>query len=154
MTSKEAEKMGIEPDKRRFYFNSYNGKLNFAPPIEQKLWFKLESVDLENAFPGDNVGVVTMWLPPSAGEMALSPGDIERIKAKVGKEPHWRENVRADMWVGKAVAEVMGLNHEDDRELVKGLLKRLFKTGVLKTQEGRNAKRELTIFVVVPADCP
>ena len=138
MTSKEAEKMGIEPDKRRFYFNSYNGKLNFAPPIEQKLWFKLESVDLENAFPGDNVGVVTMWLPPSAGEMALSPGDIERIKAKVGK----------------AVAEVMGLNHHDDRELVKGLLKRLFKTGVLKTQEGRNAKRELTIFVVVPADCP
>jgi hypothetical protein len=148
MTKGEAERMNIEPDKRRLYFSSYNGKVNFAPPVEQRLWFKLESVDLENAFPGDQVGVVTMWQPPSASDVTLSPGDIEQIKAKVGSEPCWRENLQAAMWVGKAVAEVMKLNHKNDREVVKGLLWRLTKTGVLKTQMGRNAKREPTMFVV------
>ena len=45
-----------------FYFRSFNGKRNFAPPADQSDWFKLESIDLRN---GDNVGVVTLVAIPS-----------------------------------------------------------------------------------------
>src|SRR5262249_43051507 len=127
MTKDEAEKMGVEPARRKFYFNSFNGKLNFAPPIGEKLWFELKSVDLENAFPGDSVGVVTMWTPPSASLVTLSPGDIEQIKATVGTELKWRKDVRSGMWVGEAVAQVLKLSAKDDRRLVGDLVERLIK---------------------------
>ena len=52
------------------------------------------------------------------------------------------------MWVGKAVAQAMSLSPESDREVVKELLKRLYKLGALKTQPGKSSRREPTMFVV------
>jgi hypothetical protein len=119
MTVEHARQMGIDRGRCGFYFSTW-GVTNFAPPIDQRQWFELKNVDLDNAFPGDSVGVVTTWQPPAVTERTLSPGEVEQIKARVGTEPLWREDVRASMWVGRAVAEVLGLDHEDDRELVKG----------------------------------
>jgi hypothetical protein len=72
------------------------------------------------------VGVATVWFPPDASQLPFSPEDVVKIKAAVGFKPLWREDQRADMWVGKAVARVMGLNHKGDRERVKMLLDGLY----------------------------
>jgi hypothetical protein len=64
-----------------FYFRSFNGKRNFAPPAAESDWFKLESILLAN---GDDVGVVTMWTYPADRSqiapdvLALIFGDIDR----------------------------------------------------------------------------
>ena len=107
-------------------------------------------VDLENGFPGDSVGVVARWIPPDARELPLSAEEVMKIRAAVGVAPIWREDVRAAMWVGKAVAPVVNLSADNDRVAVRALVGRLLSTGVLKTVKERNPKRrEETLFVVV-----
>jgi hypothetical protein len=64
-----------------YYFRSFNGKRNFAPPVDQSDWFKLESIELHN---GDAVGVATPWQYPdtwadlSSELIALIIKEIER----------------------------------------------------------------------------
>jgi DNA polymerase len=64
MSAKEhAELKAVQPEMMLagYYFRSFNGKRNFAPPADQSDWFKLESIMLRNS---DNVGVVTPWQYP------------------------------------------------------------------------------------------
>jgi hypothetical protein len=149
MTEDEAKKFGVPVERRKFYFRSFSGAANFAPPSDHSDWFELVRVDLENGFPGDCVGVVTRWIPPDARELPLSPEEVEKIRVAVGVVPIWREDVRAAMWVGKAVAPVVGLSADNDRVAVRALVGRLLAAGVLKTVKERNPKRrEETLFVV------
>jgi len=147
MTSDEASKMGVEHHRRGFYFSTY-GVANFAPPIERRQWFELKNVDLMNAIPGDSVGVVATWNPPSVEAAALSPEQVARIVTEIGFTPRWREDVRASMWVGKAVAQALGLSHEADREQVKGVLARLLQTRVLKMVTAPDERRKPKPFIV------
>jgi DNA polymerase bacteriophage-type len=84
MSAKEhAELKAVQPELLAlgFYFRSFNGKRNFAPPADQSDWFKLESILLRN---GDNVGVVAPWQYPATWSdllpetNALILGDIEK----------------------------------------------------------------------------
>jgi RecA-family ATPase len=112
MPKEEARKLDLEHG--AYYFRSFSGKLNFAPPAEQSDWFKIESVNIENAFPfGDDVGVVTPWQHPGAREADLTADVVALVREAVGLEPRWRESPKADMWVGKAVAPILGLSPED-----------------------------------------
>jgi hypothetical protein len=150
MTKEEATKFGVPVERRGFYFRSFNGAANFAPPVYHSDWFELMHVDLENGFPGDSVGVVDRWIPPDARELSLSPEVVDQIRAAVGVAPRWRENFRAGMWVGKAVAPIVGLSAENDRVAVRALVGRLLSVGVLKVVEGRDLRRrEDTLFVTV-----
>ena len=150
MTEDEAKKFGVPIERRKFYFRSFSGMANFAPPSDHSDWFELVRVDLENGFPGDSVGVVARWIPPDARELPLSAEEVMKIRAAVGVAPIWREDVRAAMWVGKAVAPVVNLSADNDRVAVRALVGRLLSTGVLKTVKERNPKRrEETLFVVV-----
>lgn len=83
MSAKEhAELKAVQPELMApgYYFRSFNGKRNFAPPADQSDWFKLESVELRN---GDNVGVVTPWQYPATWS-DLSPELIDRILEEIG----------------------------------------------------------------------
>jgi AAA domain/Primase C terminal 2 (PriCT-2) len=139
-----AEKFDIEPSRRRYYFRSFNGKVNFAPPIEASTWFELRSVILDN---GDNMGVVTYWEPPK-GKDLLTPEAIAAIKIAV-KGGQWRENVRADMWVGKAIGKVLRLDPEKRKGAIKDVLKTLFETRVLDIKPDKDQHRKDVLFVVV-----
>ena len=44
----EARRCGIEERRRGYYFRTFSGKRNFAPPIEQSDWFELKTVQLDN----------------------------------------------------------------------------------------------------------
>lgn len=145
MTKEEAERAGVE--RHRAYFRVDNGKANLAPPPEGSDWFRMVSVDLDNgdAFnEGDHVGVVTRWSWPDPFD-DVSAGDLLAVQHRVN-EGQWRENPQAAEWVGKAVAEVLGLDLEDKaaRQKVKGLLATWIKSGALArvtgTDEGRRPR--------------
>ena len=101
---------------------------------------------------GDEVGVVDRWLHPGANHPDLSADKVDQIKAAVGTAPRWREYPTAEMWVGKAVAPVLGLDPVDDAVELKVRLRQLIRTGVLKVIYGTDARESLIrLFVVYVA---
>jgi hypothetical protein len=149
MTKEVAQKLKIEH--AGFYFRAFSGKRNFAPPLDESDWFKFANVELNNGglLFGDDVGVVERWQYPGAQQADLSPGTITSIMEKVGRQPRWRSYSTADMWVGKAVAEVLGLDAEDDAVVLQAAIKKLKKMKALKEVTGRDAgRREDKTFVV------
>jgi hypothetical protein len=140
------------------YFRAFSGKLNFAPPTEDSEWYHIKSVPVMNGVlpytdpnggnGGDDVGVVDAWSLPEAA--ALSPEVIETIKKAVA-EPEWREDVRAAMWVGKVIAQILGLDPEQDRDRIKQVIRKLISEKVLKTVPGKSDRRKKCLFVV-PGD--
>jgi hypothetical protein len=154
MTKEEAAKLNIEHP--GYYFRSFSGKRNFAPPTHKSTWFRFQNVELNNNGPlfGDEVGVVTSWEHPGAQALDLTLDKIIAIQQRVANG-QWREDARAAMWAGKAVALALGLEAADGR--IKDVLKRLLQDGFLQVQPGVDEHRHTKLFVVVgpgPAGAP
>jgi hypothetical protein len=151
MTAKEGEKVGVQS--HRFYFRTLNDKNNLAPPAADSVWYKLESVALGNGpsfgDTGDNIGVVARWKWPDASAL-VSTGDLRRVQERVAAGK-WRKDPQARDWVGKPVAEVLGLDHERraDRARIGELLKGWIDTGRLKIVDGLDGNRQPRQFVEV-----
>jgi len=152
MSVEEAKKLKIA--NRRVHFRAFNGKLNFAPGTDQSDWYAIANVRIDNGpfhqnafLLGDDVGVVEIWQHPGNAEADLTDANIEAIKQLVGGG-EWREDVRAGMWVGKAIAQVLNLDPEDDAALVKKTIKRLIEMGALKREPGRDGRRKQVVFIV------
>jgi len=134
MTADEAAKAGIEPFQRRLYFRIDNGKTNLAPPSSEASWRRLVSVGLGNRrdpYPEDSVGVVTAWKWPDAFA-GLTADHLKQVQNKVAGG-HWRADVQAGAWVGKAVAGALGLDldQEAEKARIKTMLKTWLKNGSL-----------------------
>jgi hypothetical protein len=156
MSKEEGKRLEVN---HRLHFRSFNGKLNFAPPVEESAWYRLVNVGLDNNDPmfGDNVGVVEAWKHPGKEEPPeLTPSNIKEIMEKIGTEKKWREDIRAGMWVGKKIAEIFNLTSGEDktRIAVKKLLKELLKIKALKLEEGLTDKRTSAMFVVAGTWAP
>ncbi len=151
MTERESEKAEVKNP--RFYFRTVNDKNNLAPPPTDSVWYKLESVALGNGQSfgdeGDNVGVVVRWQWPNPADLA-SRGDLRRVQERVS-EKQWRESRQANEWVGKAVAEILGLDPQADRSRIVALLEAWIEAGHFKIVEGRDANRQPRKFVEVGA---
>lgn len=147
MPKDDATKLNV---KAGWYFRSFSGKLNFAPPIAESEWYRFENLSLDNGGPsfGDDVGTVTHWQHPESKGAELSVGTIVNIMAAVGSERRYREYVTADLWVGKVIGPILGLDPDDDRDVIKKAIKKLLDLGALKRSEGKNQKRESKMFVV------
>src|ERR1700687_1847973 len=149
MTAAEAKKNDLP--KHSQYFRSFSGKLNFAPPTDKSDWFQIVSISLGNGGAdlfGDDIGVVETWTPPVNEKQELSASEISDICRIVGGS-EWREDVRASMWVGKAIATALNLSAEENKEKIKGILKTLLKDHVLRTKPGRTSTHNSVIFVEV-----
>jgi hypothetical protein len=147
MTQDEAAKAGIEPTARRLYFRIDNGKASMAPPGDQAAWRKLVSVGLDNGvedYPEDTVGVVVAWSWPDAFA-GVTPDDLRKVQNAVAAGA-WRADVQATAWVGKPIAEALGLDLQQaaDKAKVKAMLKTWVKNGALveieKADDGRKAR--------------
>lgn len=144
MSREEAEKAGVPNP--RLYFRAYSDKANLAPPSEKSDWFKLESVTLAN---GDHIGVVTPWQWPDPFA-DVTTADLAAVQRAVhGKQ--FRENIQANDWVGKVVAEILGLDSGDktDREKIKAMLKEWIKNGVLRVENVTDEKGKIRPTVEV-----
>jgi hypothetical protein len=153
MTPRDGEDAGVQ--NHRFYFRTVNDKNNLAPPPppQASVWYKFESVALENAQyfgdVGDNVGVVVRWKWPDASAL-VSTGDLRRVQERVAAGK-WRKDPQATDWVGRAVAEVLGLDRKSksDRARIRELLKGWIDTGRLKIVDGLDGNRQRREFVEV-----
>jgi hypothetical protein len=155
MTDDEAKKQKIEQHRR--YFRAFSGKLNFAPPTDKSAWYQLTSVPILNGplayfaidggNGGDNVGVVEAWELPSSSEVDLTPEHRTAIEVAI-RQSDWRENTQSGMWVGKAIAPILGLDPEDDKPKLKKLVKKLISDRVLKVIPGKTTTRKPCLFVV------
>ena len=126
MTAKEAAKAGVPVDDRFDYFRVGNGKSNQGKRSGRTEWRRMISVNLGNGphfwEPGDSVGVVIQWKWPSP-ESAIEevePDDFERIAAVISLG-NCKSNVQAKDWVGKAVADTLGmdLSNKDEKASIK-----------------------------------
>jgi uncharacterized protein YjiS (DUF1127 family) len=151
MSDDEAAKAGVANDERRSYFRVGIDKANLAPP-SKAVWFNLTNVGLGNGSGGeiddqDYVGVVTSWKWPDAFA-GVTASDLDGVKARVaGGE--WRKDPQAGAWVGKAVAEVLGLDasNKAHRAKINALLAAWIKSGALLVVEGLDAARRPRLFV-------
>ena len=148
MTKGEAEQYGIEVEERRRHFWLQNPKANMRPPTDERVWRRLESVELGNATgiyeEGDKVGVVIDWAPPSAAS-ALTPGQkaavLRDMEMAATKDPLAnRIDPRSSLWAGRVLARHMEFDPDDGQ--AKSTLKRILEgwvsDGLLKKGQARD----------------
>ena len=152
MNEVEAQRYGIEDERRRRFFRVYDDKNNRAPPSDSSDWFQMWSVNLLNGpmgSEGDSIGVVVPWCPPDALD-GVTLDHLRRVQAAVGAG-EYKAHHAADDWVGIAVAYVFGLDPKDKAHKAR-ILKLLGiweENGVLKTEERKDKNRQWKKFMVV-----
>jgi hypothetical protein len=150
MSRDEAAKIGI--DSRREYIRVENGKANLAPPSDKADWLRLKSVDLGNSTPdyaSDFVGVAVRWKWPDQ-VAGLTAADFAAIQQAVGNGT-WRSNPQAGDWVGRAIADVLGLDLTQgaNKARVREIQRQMFERRLLREVQRPDAKRTLRAFVEV-----
>ncbi len=154
MGEEEAKRYGIEEERRRRYFRTYDDKNNRAPPSDASDWFQMVSVSLGNGVndDGDNMGVVIPWTAPDAFEN-VTADHLYRIQCMVDAATDVRFDAQARDWVGKIVANVLNLSAESDaktdRAKINTLLRTWFVNGALIKVEGKDKKSNARTFVEV-----
>jgi AAA domain/Bifunctional DNA primase/polymerase, N-terminal len=154
MTDDQALATGVK--KSRLHFRTYIDKGNLAPPAENSDWFELHGVNLGNGNiddEEDHVGVVGLWQYPDLLK-GLTGTDFEKLRV-VMRRGKWRSQPTANAWVGYAVAEALGKDPKQPRELatIKKYLKDCYAQGALvKIDEWDEAARKTFEFVVLKED--
>ncbi|ASJ91262.1 AAA family ATPase [Porphyrobacter sp. CACIAM 03H1] len=153
MSEEEGNRYGItEKADRRTIIRVDNGKSNRAPP-ENAFWFKLHSVDLGNGnglSQGDQVGAAAIWQAPDPFE-GLSVRDLYNVQHAIAGGDY-AANVQASDWVGRAVADALGLDAGDkkDKGRISSLLASWINSGALAVEKRKDkAKGRERPFVVV-----
>jgi len=149
MSEAEAKEYGIDGERRRRYFRSYDDKGNRAPPADASDWFELVSVSLGNGPDGgDSMGVVVPWSPPSLFE-GVSGADLLAVQRKIASGD-WRKDAQSGLdWVGYAVAAATGLDPVKDKGRIAKMLGVWIANGALAIENKPDARRKLKPFVVV-----
>lgn len=152
MSSNDAEQIGIPANERHTYVRYDDAKANQSLKSGVARWFEKVSVQLDNGTedaPADEVGALRPWTPPSAFD-GITSSHLKRVQQAVGNG-RWRENQQAANWVGKAVAEVMMLDHDDpsDRKRIITLLREWVRNDVLRVVEDEDETRRKRKFVEV-----
>lgn len=153
MREDEASRFGItDPAERRSLVRVDMGKSNRSV-AESAFWFKLVSVDLGNGEypePGDSVAAAVKWNPPDPLD-GLSTRDLYNVQQAIGRG-EYAESHQSDRWVGKVVAEELGLdvNVDVDKARIRSLLKTWKSEGALKVERRWETKKSRnTPFVIV-----
>jgi hypothetical protein len=152
MSEIEAQRYGIEEERRRRFFRVYDDKNNRAPPSDASDWFQMFSISLDNdpnGGGGDNMGVVVPWSPPDALD-GVTVDHLRRVQNVVGAG-EYKAHHAADDWVGVAVASVFGLDPKDKAHKAR-ILKMLSiweTNGALKIEERKDKNRQWKKFMVV-----
>jgi hypothetical protein len=159
MTKQQGGDLKIE--KPEFYFRSFNGKRNFAPPAEDSMWYKFESIILRNTrsdfdVEGDNVGVATPWRYPQIHIPMITDADIRRALEAIRAGGPWRADQRSqrEPWVGIPIANALTLDLLDARakRAVAKIVQDWLRAGKLRVVSGRDRNREERDYVEAAVD--
>lgn len=90
MTEAEAEQLGVAPGERWRHVRLDDAKANLAPKAEKALWYRLDTVNLNNATPdyphGDNVAAIVPFHARGVWSR-LSPADCNRALDAIAAGP-------------------------------------------------------------------
>jgi hypothetical protein len=144
MTQTLAEQARVPEEERRRYFRIDMGKGNIVPP-GKAVWFKIVSVPCAN---GQDSPIVVPWKFPGALDQ-ITVDHMHRVRT-MAAEGAYRKDTQSDDWIGRAVAEVVGLDADDDadRRQIKAVLKTWFANGVLDVQDRKDEHRKNRVFIV------
>lgn len=151
MTEADGKKLGVfDPTVRGSIVRVDMGKANRAP-AERASWFKIEGQCLGNATPSrpaDNVGVAVEWKRPDLLH-GFTSDHLCALQERLGVSA-MRENVQATDWVGKAIAEIAGLDleNEEHKARIKAVLAAWIDDGSLAIDHRDNGKGSVSPFVV------
>jgi len=158
MSKDEAASLGVPEHDADLYFRVSFGKANMARRGGRASWRKFMPVWLGNGGgnlnAGDEIGVVTEWHPPTAGDLANEvPADaLAAIKARIAGGDY-RENAQARDWAGHVVAEVLSIDTSEkpERKRIERLLRAWIAAGELAVETRIDPVRRVNkTFVVVP----
>jgi hypothetical protein len=159
MTKEEAKQIEMPERERRRYFSTSLGKANLTKAPEDRSWFKIESVGLDNAFPfGDEVGVVTPWTFPTVDMPPITDEGLRLAYQKIRAGGPWRADQRSttEPWVGIPIAQALGydLSRPPYKKKIAETVADLIGQGVLVREQRHDGHRELRWYVTVAEDAP
>ncbi len=129
MTGAEGAQAGVDDFRR--YFRIGETESNLAPPSsDRNRWFEKTGVTIAN---GENVATIRPWIWPEAFS-GITANDACRVRAVIAaRETPPRESSQANDWVGKIIAEVLGLDlgRKSEKSRVATILKTWIESGVL-----------------------
>lgn len=152
MTADEAEAAGINPADRFLYVRFDNAKANQSLKTGRARWFEKVTVTISNGSektPADEVGALRPWRLPGPFD-GVTLTHLKRVQQAIGNGK-WRLDVQAKAWAGIAVADVLALDHgeQKDRKRITLLIKEWIKNDVLRVVEDHDEKSNLRKFVEV-----
>jgi hypothetical protein len=151
MSSNEAERAGIESDKRSSYIRLDRGKRNMAPADEAN-WYHIVSVALSN---GDNVQSLLAWDFPKTKNITLE--DTDWVTNLVRNNPAtYRTSSRSPDWLGVPLAERFELDvgNKSDAIFINKALGGWLKAGVLVKVLASDESRRKREFFSTPGSRP
>jgi hypothetical protein len=117
---------GIPETDMRTYFAITRDKANLAP-VGKRQWRRMESVELAN---GESVGVAEVWEWPDTFD-GMTATDLLAVQNGIeGKSARFSDQA-GDQWVGCIVADVLGMDPNDDRKRIKRMIAEWLKSGAL-----------------------
>lgn len=157
MAKDEAEAARIDPKDRRRYIYEASAKANMHLATDERRWYFLASVSLDNAadpYPADSVGVAEHWQFPSLHSL-LTPPMRSQALAALRSADVWdrRHNAGAKGWAGLIVAQALEVDLDADgvRRDVSQLLAAWVREGALKKKAVYDPKqaRKIPVLEVV-----
>jgi AAA domain len=144
MTATLATQARVGEDDRRRYFRADGGKANVAPPTKAT-WYKIVSVPCAN---GEDTPTVAAWAYPNAFDI-VTVEHMHKVRA-MAAAGSYRKDSRSEDWIGRAVAEVLDLDLNDEADLkqVKNILKTWFANGVLDVKPRKDETRHERNYVI------
>ena len=154
MPKEEAEAARIDPKDRRRYIYEANAKANMHLASDERRWYFLASVTLDNAaapYPADSIGVAEHWQFPSLYSLLTPPMKTQAMSALQAANV-WdrRHNAGSKGWAGIVVAEALELDLEADgvRRDVGQLISAWIQQGLLRKKSVYDPKQARKIPVV------
>ena len=150
VSQEDALKLGVSEQDSLGIFRVDDGKANLAPPAENAVYRRMEGVQLPN---GEYVGVVVAFKMPDLFD-GVTVKDAMKVQRVVGEalenEDPYRENIRANMWIGNAVAQVLDLDTEKKHEKAKirAIVKQWLATDVLRLEPVYDKRQGRDVTVV------
>jgi hypothetical protein len=145
MSKEEAEGFGIDELERENYFRVTRGKANMVRRGTSQ-WYRFDNVTLPNGnpeedIPGDDVGVLSAWVPPDL-DVPITNELRQWVRTLVTANPLLRQDAQAKNWVGKPLGAQLGLSPENkiDRAKIKRVVAKLVEEGTLRVVERLDEK--------------
>jgi len=81
----------------------------------------------------------------------VTTADMTKVRTMAAAS-EYRGDAQSPLWIGVAVAEVLGLDVDEDKKRIKALIKTWLGNGVLKIERRKDAETRHERAFVVPGD--